>query len=118
MAGAGAGVDTPLSVEYTVAIIVGAVINFYVCYAVAHILQWAVGFTSKPRLSLLQNQLRFLTLFVAVVLSKYAVKRLLMRVPILLSRPQWQTPQLGDNFFSGWAYDIVLGPEMTSFFLT
>ena len=106
------------SVEYVVAMVLGAAVNFYTSYAVAHVLQRCVGFRHAPGKSLVVNQLRFLALFASIILARFAVSRLLHRLPVLLGRPQWQSPQLRSNFFSGWAYAIVLGSEMTSFFAT
>jgi hypothetical protein len=104
--------------EYVVAMVLGAGVNFYVSYATAHLVQWSVGSRHSKHRSLLSNQARFLLLFVAVVLSRSVVSRILCRLPLLVARPQWRTPQLENNFFSGWAYAVVLGSEMQSFFAT
>lgn len=107
-----------LRVEYVAAMVIGAVVNFYVSYAVAHLVQWGVGYRHLPGQSLFVNQLRFLVLFTSIILMQFIIPQLLHKLPAVIGRPQWQTPQLRGNFFSGWAYAIVLGSEMISFFAT
>ena len=96
--------------------VAGAVVNFYVSYLAAQILQFLVGFRRQKHLNLAQNQALFLILFACVIVSRYVISTVLFQLPITLHRPEWQSPQLKSNFFSGWAYAIVLGQEMKSFF--